>query len=71
MPKFMSKFSELPKKRKFAWLYFALFLMASFAMLPVSITDAEMDALISGICLGVAAMIALFRLGKKEAGEVE
>lgn len=69
MPKL--NFSELPKKRKLAWLYFAIFLMAGFAMLPMSMTDAEMQAEISGICLGVAVMIALFRLGKKDAGEVE
>jgi len=66
----MSKFSELPRKRKLAWLYFSIFLMLGFAMLPMSMTDAEMQAVISGICLGVAVMIALFMLGKKNADEV-
>lgn len=70
----MTQFSKIPKKTKHAWLYMALFLMLGFIMLPASLvqlTDAVMQALIAGVCFGVAASIALFMLGKKDAGEVE
>jgi len=65
------KFSTLPKNRKHAWLYLALFLILGFVMLPLQLTDPVMNALIAGVSFGVAAMIALFMLGKKDASEVE
>lgn len=65
------KFSELPARRKHAWLYMAAFLMMGFILLPTQITDAAMQALIAGVCFGAAAMTALFMLGKKPADEVK
>jgi hypothetical protein len=65
------KFYKLPTRLKHAWLYMAGFLMAGVAMLPALLTPAAIQALIAGVCFGVAAMIALFMLGKKPANEVE
>ena len=65
------QFSKLPTRRKHGWLYFAAFLMAGFALLPSALIFTAWQALISGVCIGVATMIAVFMLGKKEANEVE
>lgn len=65
-----STFSKLPTKRKRAWLFFALFIMGGFVLIPGPLTDAEMQALLAGVCFGAAGMIAIFMLGKKEANEV-
>lgn len=63
-------FSTLSAKRKRAWLFFALFIMGGFVLIPGPLSDREMQVLIAGTCFGVAAMIAMFMLGKKEANEV-
>lgn len=67
----MNNFSELPVKKQRAWLYMALFLVLGFVLWPVQLTDVAMQSLLAGICFGIAAMIPMFMLGKKDAGEVE
>lgn len=67
----MSKFSELPKRLKHAWLYFAGFLFLGFVLFPVQTDATTMPALLAGVCFGIAAMIGMFMLGKKAASEVE
>lgn len=65
------QFSILPRRLKHAWLYFALFLMAGIALMPMPLTGMTVFPLLSGVCIGIAAMIAMFMLGKKAASEVE
>lgn len=67
----MNNFSKLPVKKQHAWLYMSLFMLMGFVMWPMKLTDEVMQSLLAGICFGAAAMILLFMLGKKDAGEVE
>lgn len=65
------KFSELPTKKKHAWLYMVLLIALGFLTFPIPLTDLVMNSLISRVCFGAAAMIALFALGNKNPNEVE